>query len=353
MSLEDEINPWAIEAGAIRLAGYYKKNNNLDDVRRVIKKVEDAYKQHGEAATPMQVQGWLERLHELFTQFQLNQDAEEVRTEINKIGPKVKENLSAISHSMKISEKEIDEFVNSFLSDDINNDLARISVRFVPKKDQVEQQVLDLSNSSPLSFLMPKSLLGDDGRKVAEIGGIEDDLEGNVIHQITQNLSIESFFLSRILAKLKEHHRLNADGFLKILIESPVFSAERKEMLQKGLEMYFSKDYVSAIHILIPQIESAFRRLISLSGGSTLKPSKNYGGFRVKLFGELLNDPIIEQVFNEDFKLYFKMLFNDQRGLNLRNNISHGLSSINTFNETNANLLIHVLFSLSLIREAD
>src|SRR5690606_6696263 len=111
-----------------------------------------------------------------------------------------------------------------------------------------------------------------------------------------------------------------------------------------------NEDYIAAIHILIPQIEAAFRRLINLSGGVTLKPSKNYGGFRVKLFGEILSDPIIEEVFSEDHKLYFKVLFVDPRGLNLRNNVSHSLNSVNTFNKANANLLIHVLFNLSLVR---
>lgn len=353
LSIQGEANPWAIEAAAIRLASYYQKNKNCDEVIRVMKEVEKEYNRQSEGASVLQVQGWMEHLHDLFLQYQMVEEAEEISKKINELGPQVIGNLSTISHSMKLSEREINDFVNLFLSDDINRDIARISFRFVPKKDQVEQQVLELSDSSPLNFLMPRTLLGEDGRTVAKIGSIEEDSEGNVIHQITQNLNVELFFLNRVLDKFIEHHTLDSEKLLRILMESPIFEDGKKELLKKGIEMYFNEDYIASIHILIPQIEKVFRRLINLSGGTTIIPAKNNDGFRVKLFGAILSDPIIEKVFSEDHKLYFRILFIDQRGLNLRNNISHGLSSVNTFNKANANLLIHVLFILSLVREIE
>ncbi len=205
-------------------------------------------------------------------------EAETISKKLSEIGPKVKENLSEISHSMELSDQEINDFVNSFLSEDISRDIAMISFRFVPKRDQVTQQVLELSKNAPLQFMMPKALLGEDGRTVAEIGNLEEDLEGNVIHQISQNLSIQSFFLNQILDKMKVHHNLDADTLLEILMQSPLFDEEKKQILQNGLEMYFKENFIAAIHILIPQIENAFRRMIYLSGGATLKPSNNHGG---------------------------------------------------------------------------
>jgi Domain of unknown function (DUF4209) len=350
LRMQDEADPWAVEAAAIRLARYYQKNNKREEVIRVMKEVEKEYIKKGEDASPIQVQAWMENLHELFLQFQMNKEAEGIRKKLNELGPQVIENLSTISHSMEISEQEINDFVNLFLSDDIYKDIAIISYKFVPKKDQIEQQVLELSEASPLSFFITKSLLGEDGRTVAKIGSLEEDFEGNIIQQITQNLNVQIFFLNKVLDKFFEHYSLDSEKLLRILMESPIFNEDKKELLQKGIEMYFNEDYIAAIHILIPQIEAAFRRLINLSGGVTLKPSKNYGGFRVKLFGEILSDPIIEEVFSEDHKLYFKVLFVDPRGLNLRNNVSHSLNSVNTFNKANANLLIHVLFNLSLVR---
>src|SRR5690606_35634492 len=106
---------------------------------------------------------------------------------------------------------------------------------------------------------------------------LEEDFEGNIIQQITQNLNVQIFFLNKVLDKFFEHHSLDSEKLLRILMESLIFNEDKKELLQKGIEMYFNEDYIAAIHILIPQIEAAFRRLINLSGGVTLKPSKNYG----------------------------------------------------------------------------
>ncbi|MED3710023.1 DUF4209 domain-containing protein [Peribacillus frigoritolerans] len=352
LSVDKEPEPWAVEAAAIRLASYYQKNNKPMDVLRVLVKVKEEYEKQSEKALPMQTLAWLEKVHELFLQFNLNIEAEKIRKEIREIGPRVKESLIPISQSMEISENQISEFVNQFVSNNIYNDIAKISFHFTPKKKKVTEQVLELSKHYPLSYFMPTSLMDSDGRTIGVVGGIEDDMEGNLIRQITKNLDIECFFLRRVIEKFKEHHDLNSDSLLSILMESPVFEENRRALLHKGLEMYFNEDFISAIHILIPQIEAAFRRLIYLSGGSVLQPSKTkHGGFKVKLFGQILSDPIIEKVFKEDSQLYFKILLNEPRGYNLRNDICHGISNDNTFNVSNADLLIHVLFCLALIKE--
>ncbi|WP_224588880.1 DUF4209 domain-containing protein [Bacillus subtilis] len=115
--------------------------------------------------------------------------------------------------------------------------------------------------------------------------------------------------------------------------------------------MYFNEDYISFCHIVIPQIESAFRTLLSLCERPILKPSKNRKGHEFKVLGDLLRDPIIEDVYDLNYKKYFQVLLNNQAGLNLRNHICHGISNVATFNQYTANLLLHVLISLSLFLE--
>ncbi|CRK80378.1 DUF4209 domain-containing protein [Neobacillus massiliamazoniensis] len=344
-------DPWSVEAAVIRLGSFYLRQNNKSDVRRVLFVLKNEYEKQFINAAPMQIQGWLEHLHELFQQFQLSDDAIEIRKELVKIGPKVKGNLKTISTSIKITEEQIQQFTSNFVKGDIKVDSAKIAGYFIPRKDQAKEQLVDVSKKYPISFSFSTSLMDSEGRTVATIGPLEEDLEGNIIHLITQNLSIQSIFLRRVIERFQEYHELKSESLLALLMESPVFDEERRELILKGLEFYFEKDFISSMHILIPQIENAFRRLITLTGGTVLKPSKN-GGFRVKLFGDILNDSIIESVFGEDAKLYFKVLFTDSRGFNLRNSICHGLSSLNTFNQSNADLVIHVLFCLSQIREA-
>lgn len=105
---------------------------------------------------------------------------------------------------------------------------------------------------------------------------------------------------------------------------------------------------VVAIHLLIPQIEEATRNLIELSGGVVLKKNRG-GGFQLKTFDDILRDEIITQVLGEDIQIYLRVLFTDQRGWNLRNDVCHGMSDISSFSYQSAERILHVLIILGAI----
>ncbi|MBV5123664.1 DUF4209 domain-containing protein [Bacillus halotolerans] len=341
--------PWAVEAAAIRLARHYKKSENFQGISRVLNELKKECEKFGDIAAPMQMHSWLEKLHALFIEYGLKEEVEEINKEIYKKGLEVHKNLQQVTHSIELPEVELDSFIKKFLTDDIDNDLRNLSAYFVPKKERVIDQIHKNSISFPLSFLISKSIIDHNGRKVAEIGSIEEDLNGHIIQQISQNLRIQSFFLNKVIKRLIDHHSLDSEKLLEIIMRSPVFLEERRELLKKSIEMYFHEDYISFCHIVIPQIEFAFRTLLSLCGRSILKPSRKYNGFQFKVLGDLLSDPIIESVYDTDYKLYFQILLNDSIGLNIRNDICHGISNTNVFNQSNANLLLHVLITLSLL----
>jgi hypothetical protein len=137
------------------------------------------------------------------------------------------------------------------------------------------------------------------------------------------------------------------------LYESPIFEENRKDLIKKGIEEYLNGNYIVALHILIPQIEAAIRNLEEKTGGSIFKQSR-YGGFNYKTLEDMLWDDNIKNVFGilgEDVTLYFRTLFSDARGWNLRNNICHGISNPETLNAAAADRAFHSLLCLSLIRE--
>jgi hypothetical protein len=116
------------------------------------------------------------------------------------------------------------------------------------------------------------------------------------------------------------------------------------------LNAYFCEDYLVAIHLLIPQIEEAIRNLIEYSGGNVLKPSRN-GGYQLRTFDDLLRDDLIERGLGENFANYFRILFTDQRGWNLRNEVCHGMANPNRFDAQTADRVIHGLLCLGLIKK--
>ena len=148
---------------------------------------------------------------------------------------------------------------------------------------------------------------------------------------------------------------INQKGFdkeqiLKFIENSPIINTDRFEIISRGLEAYSINDFVVAIHLLVPQIEESIRNIVEFSGGNVLKPSRS-GGYHLRTFDEILRDDITKEALGEDFADYFRILFTDQRGWNIRNNVCHGMASPNMFNYQTSDRVIHALLCLGLIHE--
>lgn len=73
--------------------------------------------------------------------------------------------------------------------------------------------------------------------------------------------------------------------------------------------------------------------------------------FNLKTFDHLLNDEIVTNVFGEDKSLYFRTLFTDKRGWNIRNNVAHGMLDTEQFhNKQNIDRILHATLCLGMVR---
>lgn len=347
-----KIDPWAAEAAAERLAVYYRKQQKNDDVTRVILEVGKAYDKIIGDASAMQASGWLDHLHKLYIKFNLKKEADNLLLRIRGLGPKVVSELKPISHSFDLPKKEMEEYISAMTEGDIQEVLFRIAVRYIPIKEQVKEQIFNLSKKAPLTFLIGHQLQDEKGRVIATIGSLEDDLEGHIVRQVSQNLSFSSIFLRAIFQESVNKKGLDKNQILKFIEKTPIINKDRFEIIDRGLDAYFSDDFLVTIHLLVPQIEEAIRNIVEFAGGNVLKPSRS-GGYHLRTFDEILRDEIIKKSLGEDFADYFRILFTDQRGWNMRNNVCHGMASPNMFNPQTADRVIHALICLGLINKKE
>ncbi|SMN17501.1 hypothetical protein CRYPA_18 [uncultured Candidatus Thioglobus sp.] len=347
-----DYSPWVSESAGVPLATYYHSKRMDADVSRVIDIVGHCFENSCEELAAMQASSWLQHAHDIYISFDMKDSAERVLRKVSEVGLEVVESMQEFSHSMEIPKEKLDAYLESMTSGDIETTLNRIAVQFIPKKDQIEQQVLELAKSNPLTYLFTKTLQDYKGRPVATIGGIEDDLEDNVIHQLSQNLSIASFFLRHSFNKTLEVYELNAEILSGFILASPIFEESKKGIVKKGVQAYLEADYMSAIHILVPQAEAAIRILVELMGGSTLRKNRQ-GGLQLRTFDDLLRDESAENCFGADTSFYFRMLLTDQRGWNVRNDVCHGISPAGAFNYSTADRILHVMLCLSQVRESN
>ncbi len=352
LSKSSDYNFWAAENAAIPLAEYYNLISKEEDAKRVLLTYSKIVKAAVVSIQPSaQVAiAWLERLFHIYMQYGLKDETDEISIEIRKLGAKADSELKTIKASVTIPTEEIEKIINALIDGDVKTALARITVYYIPKKGEAIKQLNDLSKEAPITFLFTRKIQDSSGRIVATVGPLKDDFNGHVILQISQNMAYSSPFLRDTIKALICKFDLEAENIVDYLSESLIFEEDRRPLIEKGIEEYLNRNYIAALHVLIPQIEALIRNLAEKIGEPVFKQAR-YGGFNYRNLEDMLWDENIKGVLGEDLTFYFRVLFVDPRGWNLRNNVCHGISTPETFNTTIADRVFHSLLCLSLIRE--
>jgi len=349
---KEEIDPWAVDAAALRLAKYYRKVGRGEDTKRVIVAVGNAFIQASSKASALQTSAWLQRVHSTFKEFGLPDEAEQISIKLREVGEKAKSELKSVSHTVEVQKDKMEKYIAALIEGELDVVLARIAAHYIPKKSEVEKQLKELASEAPIAFLMPVELLDNMGRPLAKVGSLEEDLAGHTVKQMSQNMAIESMFLRQVLESLIKKYPTFENLFVDYLFRSPIFVDDRKSIIGQGVKEYLNGNHVTAVHLLIPQIENALRVLVETAGGSVLKPARG-GGFNLKVLYDLLRDPLLVQVFGDDIVFYFHALLVDPRCWNLRNRVCHGLCDVSEFGPSMSDRIIHVLLCLALVRKKE
>lgn len=354
-SEEGKLDPWAAEAAAIRLAKQYRREGRQEEVHRVILTYGQVFERISESADAMLAMKWLQDVEQNYRGYGLTEEADQLLKRIRELGPKANSELKPISAKMEISKEEMAQYVEEMAQGDLDECLARLVAHYVPLRDETEKQVKDIASKALLTSLFQKTIQDHKGRPIAAIGSIHEDLDGHVIFQISQNMQIESVFLRQVMAALIKKFTLTSDKLEEHVFQCPLFEDDKRSMIAEGLRAYFNKDALVTIHLLIPQIENALRNLVEYAGGVVLKPSRSRAvqSLQVRTFDELLRDSITSRVLGEDIALYFRTLFTDPRGVNLRNDVCHGLAPAQMFGAGLADRVLHALLILAQVRKKE
>ncbi len=342
-------NRWAAQIAALLLVYYYSKLGKKEKVKETLLKYGELVQKQVEKASPLVASTWLEELYHLYLQYGMKDEADKISNKIRELGGKAKDELKEIKIPMEILKDELEKYINWLTDGDLKTVLQKIAVNYIPKKDEVIKQLQDLSKKAPISFLFAHKIMDAEGRPVATVGSLEEDIDGHIVLRISQNMQISSIFLRETLNTLIDKFKLSTEKIIDYLYESPIFDERRKEFLIKGIEAYLNGDYIVSLHILIPQIEAIIRNLSEKIGIPILKPSRT-GGFFYRTLDDLLRDERTIRALGEDMCLYFRILLTDPRGWNLRNEVCHGISELEQFNQIEADRIFHALLCLALVR---
>lgn len=341
---------WYAQAAVSRLTSYYHRQGLAEAVKRVILKYYEGFKHLVDSEASLIASDWLQEVYSTFKKFGLSDEAETIAPTLREVWNRASSEMATHAFEMKVTKDELDQYLDSLLADVQEMASIRVAMHFIPKKDEAEDQVKRLAQDYPMSFLFTKHLLDHEGRPVASVGSIEDDFDGNVVHQVSQNMAYSTLFLRNVLAAYVDRFDVSTQELLSHIYTSPIFADDKKGIVEKGIDAFMQGDALTSVHLLIPQIEAAIRRLAELLGVAIIRPGRS-GAMQYKLLDELLRDVKVEETLGRDASWYFRILLTDQRGWNLRNSVSHGLLPFEQLEQGMADRVLHVLLCLGLIRE--
>lgn len=342
-------DPHSAEAAVEALVEYYNKAKREEEIKRIVSLMGKAYENQIDESTGFQAMSRLQRLHKFYSNFKFVDDAERILVRIRKQGPEYAESLSSHEFKVELPKEKVDEFIEANLAGSAEEILANIATNFIPNAKQAELEVQAQAKVTPFQFTISRDIIDKTGRIVSVVNSISEDLPGHVAQRISHNIGVMSLFLSRVFELGIMRKTITADSVIAFMKKSAAFTIERHPLLERGIQAYFDNDYITSVHVLIPQIEEGCRHILEVNGINTWA-TRDGRSYQVKLFEKILREEDFGHLVSDDIAQYFRVLFTDQRGWNLRNDVCHGISDMNSFNIEVANRVIHSVLTLALVR---
>ena len=203
-----------------------------------------------------------------------------------------------------------------------------------PIRSQLLENALDESKQSLFRSLMTVARETRDGRRVGSTSPPppgtpmpEDDplIRSRMIDEYHSHVQIaaQACILPAQQVLVLEHRLSDAD-FMMLAAQSPFVPPRREIQFGKGLFAGYDYDFITAIHLLVPQIEHAIRAMLA-SHGVTTTTLMSDGIEHVMNLGRLLDLPEAKELLGEDMHFEILVLFCDPVAEGLRNEVAHGL----------------------------
>lgn len=343
-------DPYIAQDAADRLGRWRRQLGEQADARRAASTAGQAFEAAAAQAKGFTAIALLERQAGRYRSAGDEAGAARLEQAIRQRAPEAERELKRIETRVEIPKEELEAWADSVAGETLEAGLRGLVAGNLIPRGKAETDVLELAKTAVLQAHITIKVMRHDGFASAEIGSVEEDLDGRAVHHASNMFGYAAPFLNVALARFREKHTVDLDGLMHAFDQSPLFPVPRRPLVRDGLAAWFAEDWIKAVHILLPQIEAASRDLLAALGGAVMKPDRHYGGFQAIGLGEVLSHELIRKHLPEDVRFHLRVLLQDPRGINLRNETAHGLAAHALFGRGIANWVVHSLIMLGLIR---
>lgn len=169
--------------------------------------------------------------------------------------------------------------------------------------------------------------------------------EDELYHDNKSYWQVNSILFNIIIKNFIEIHQISDESFKELIFDELLFE-KQENTLYAAIKALYNKDYFSMCYISVPLIENGLRQLLFQCDRSIYEENKHNGFENITLTRVLST---LDEYLSEDIIFHFEFILNEKAGLNLRNEISHGLVDDSQIHETTAFTLLHIFMILKLI----
>lgn len=206
---------------------------------------------------------------------------------------------------------------------DAFNAVGSLALMFpLMKIEEIKNELRKQSDIAPLSSIIPASIIDKQGKTIARLESEEDRMYSHVSRYWRSFYIGPGFWPA--LQKIREEHSLALEDWYGLLKHHPFVPIERVGAYAHAFFHGFHGDFMSAAHLLMPQIENSIRYVLQNFEKETSKPIA--GGLQEESsLNQTLYFPELKEILGEDMVFELKGLLTEKAGDNLRNQLAHGL----------------------------
>lgn len=266
------------------------------------------------------------------------------RAKLASIGAQIDPEELAHTVEVPIDLGHVESLITSLLGDDASDFLARIS-RSDELRPSVERSKesadQETARAFPLqSFASHLRLRG--GHIVSTTGSVGVPAADRLAATLCLHAQLGGLLLDQALARAAETHGLGPADVRRYYADSGFRDESTLDYLELGVLRLLAEDYPSAIHVLVPQVETLCREIVLSRGGTATIPGEG-----VPQLGTLLESVELVDAIGGDLTQVLKAVLRDSNGMWLRTRVAHGMLPIREATRETAMTVLLLLLQLA------
>lgn len=304
--------------------------------------------------------------------------------ELTLVYDKLKRNIELTPHTQELDSTDYVKWCEEKATEFSKNDIKYIvktlmrDTSLLPDVGKMREQAKSIKESSLVFHLSTPVALDSNGNKVQIFSTEEEKQKFYVLQEYGIEIGLKRILLDALFSKSIEAGLLHFQSLYDFLkqdswVGQPIPKGKKSgevvehiwlELVSPALKNFFeeaqkpedSAQFILFIDSLVPKLEGMIRDICFLIEIPIFKFERDREGretTRERYIHELLYEEKLKSIFGENDLFFFKFLFIEKGGYNLRNKVAHGLMYEKEYSKTLCFLVLLSFLRLSKFQFSD